>query len=87
MLSKSLKKETIAICGDCEYFHPGSVPSKCSAPEAPYFDFINGRKHCASINIDGKCKSYLSKKSLPPPPPKRLIIEGVANIKWKKFWK
>lgn len=52
----------VAICTKCRYFN--NFDHGCKHIEAPYTDFVHGKKSCHGLNYSGGCKMYEEKQPI-----------------------
>ena len=54
----------ITLCIKCGHHREAGTSEcydPCLSPEAPYKEFVDGKKYCSDINTKGDCKFYSQK--------------------------
>lgn len=52
----------VTICVKCRFYDWYEGSGQCTSDDAPYTDFVEGKKECARINTEGKCPYYSAKE-------------------------
>ena len=83
-------KKVVPVCVKCKYMNIVLLSDnaftgrelRCGCPDAPYTDFVNGKRYCNQLNHSGTCGFYMAPGALkeePPTPVGSITVDLTLN--------